>query len=479
MSCDAFVATLGWVFEGSPWVAEQAAGQRPFASLDALHRAMVEAVRTADRDAQLALIQAHPDLASRVRLSHASQAEQTGAGLDNLPVELFARFQELNRRYRARFGFPFIIAVRGRTPESILEEFSRRLELPREEEMQTALEQIAQIARFRLEAAIAPPVTGGGRMVVRYGKANVAFYRTYGRPLRGLHPIPESAFTGRDNTLFAAAVDVEVFGDQFLPAYTEGDNSMVVPTDTMKNFVHEQAVVYEGATLEGFLYFLGQQFLATYPQMQALRLEAREIPFAAAIVPAAGSGAAPASSFGPSSVLFSRARAERAMATVTLERAAAEGTAGIALTGHRCGIEGLQLIKITGSRFRRFVRDAHTTLPEAVDRPLFIYLDVYWTYAEGAQAVAETPAHYVAAEQVRDCVATIFHEFVSESIQHLIHEMGQHLLLRFPQLSEVAFEAQNRLWDTAAVSPHDPRIMSYCDPRPPYGSIGLVLRREE
>src|SRR5437867_1566029 len=118
-----FVKTLGWVFEGSPWVAERAVAARPFASVEALHGAMVRAVEHASRDEQLALIRAHPDLAARVRLSASSTAEQAGAGLDRLSADEYARFQELNRRYLERFGFPFVIAVRHHTKASILDAF--------------------------------------------------------------------------------------------------------------------------------------------------------------------------------------------------------------------------------------------------------------------------------------------------------------------------------------------------------------------
>ncbi len=83
----------------------------------------------------------------------------------------------------------------------------------------------------------------------------------------------------------------------------------------------------------------------------------------------------------------------------------------------------------------------------------------------------------MASEQVRDLVELVFHEFVSLSIQHLVHEMGQRLLARFRQLASVSFEAQNRLWDTAAVADTDERVKVYTDPRPPYGSIGLTLER--
>jgi urate oxidase len=304
---------------------------------------------------------------------------------------------------------------------------------------------------------------------IRYGKRQITLYRTYARPLQGLTSIPESAYTGDPNTLFAVDVDVEVLGNNFLPAYTEGDNSNVVATDTMKNFVLQQALAYDGATLEGFLDWVGRRFLATYPQMESLRLGGREQPFQAAPVPGADGG------FGPSAVLFSRAHDDAAIASVHLER---DGD-GARVVDHQCGRVGLQLIKITGSSFTRFVRDAYTTLPEKVDRPLFIYLDVFWRYTDPADLLAPDQKRYVAAAQVRDLVGTVFHEFNSNSIQHLIHEMGTRLLARFPGLAEVAFDAQNRLWDTAVVSETDSRVKVYCDPRPPYGSIGLVLRRED
>jgi urate oxidase / 2-oxo-4-hydroxy-4-carboxy-5-ureidoimidazoline decarboxylase len=84
----------------------------------------------------------------------------------------------------------------------------------------------------------------------------------------------------------------------------------------------------------------------------------------------------------------------------------------------------------------------------------------------------------VPVEQVRDCVQTTFHRFVSMSIQHLLHEMGMHLLASFPQIAEVSFEAQNRLWDTAFESEENPKVKVYTDPRPPYGLIRLTLPRE-
>jgi urate oxidase / 2-oxo-4-hydroxy-4-carboxy-5-ureidoimidazoline decarboxylase len=305
---------------------------------------------------------------------------------------------------------------------------------------------------------------------ISYGKMQIPLYRTYAAPMSGLKPIPESAFTGRNNIIFAAEVDVEVFGDNFMPAYTAGDNSNVVATDTMKNFVLRKALEFEGSTLEGFLDFLGRHFLATYPQMQSLRVTAKEQPFVAARVPGPHSH-----TFDGSEVLFSRGHTDCSIAVLDMER---DGDS-VRITAHRCGRVGLQLIKITGSAFAQFMRDEYTTLPERVDRPLFIYLDVYWKYAGVEQMVAPELSHYIAAEQVRDLVQVVFHEFVSMSIQHLIHEMGLRMLDRFPQMAEVSFEAQNRLWDTGFVSEEDPRLKVYTDPRPPYGQIKLTLSRGE
>lgn len=302
---------------------------------------------------------------------------------------------------------------------------------------------------------------------IQYGKHNITLYRSYAQPLRGITRIPESEWNGRDNILFAADIDVEVFGDNFLPAYTLGDNRNVVATDTMKNFVLQQALYYQGATLEGLLDFLGRQLLQTYPQMQVLRLTGREQPFVAAPVPSDVG-------FEPSQLLFRRSHDDYSLAVLDFTRSAD----GVQVSAHRCGRVGLQLIKISGSSFADFARDAYTTLPEVRDRPLFIYLDVFWRYADVAQLLDPTPTHYVAGEQVRDLVQVVFHSFVSMSIQHLVHEMGARLLDRFPQLVECEFVAQNRLWDTAFVSEADERIKVYCDPRPPYGQIGLTLRRE-
>jgi urate oxidase len=304
---------------------------------------------------------------------------------------------------------------------------------------------------------------------IRYGKADVKVYRTYGTPLRGVTAIPESPFTGRENSLMAAEVEVTVHGTAFLDAYTRGDNRRVVATDTMKNFMHAASLASRSPTLEGWLHDVGSAFLSTYPDMERLTMHGRELPFPAVLVPA-GDG----DGFASSEVLFARDRNDRSTASLELDRH--EG--GVRISGHACGRTDLQLIKITGSSFADFARDEHTTLPERPDRPLYIWCDVGWRYAQAEDALGADPTRYVAGEQVADLTASVFHQFVSLSIQHLVNEIGNRMLERWPQLSEVSFEATNRLWDPGAESETDPRVKTYADPRPPFGRIGLVLRRD-
>jgi 2-oxo-4-hydroxy-4-carboxy-5-ureidoimidazoline decarboxylase len=151
---EGFVEAIGWVFESSPWVAERAWTRAPFSSLDELHSAMAAAVTAACLDEQLALLRAHPDLGSRARMSTASLAEQSGAGLDSLTGEEFERLGQLNAEYRDRFGFPFLYAVKGSSKHDILDALERRLQSAPGDERTEGLRQVSRIARFRLEEMI-------------------------------------------------------------------------------------------------------------------------------------------------------------------------------------------------------------------------------------------------------------------------------------------------------------------------------------
>jgi 2-oxo-4-hydroxy-4-carboxy-5-ureidoimidazoline decarboxylase len=151
---DGFVETLGWIFEDSPWVAERTWARRPFASLDALHQAMIDSVEQASEAEQLALLRAHPDLGTRARIGDASAGEQRGAGLDRLDVNEYEQLQRLNGEYRRRFGFPFLLAVKGSTKEDVLTALEARVCRSRDEELAEALGQVYRIAKFRLEDVI-------------------------------------------------------------------------------------------------------------------------------------------------------------------------------------------------------------------------------------------------------------------------------------------------------------------------------------
>jgi len=160
MDVPAFVAALGDIFEHAPWVAEAVAGQRPFAKVGDLHAAMVAAVAAAGAARQLAFIQGHPELGSkvgRVDLTAASRDEQGGLGLDRLSDAEFERFFRLNTSYRARFGFPFIICVRRHTRDSILAAFERRVGNGVDDERAAALAEIGLITRLRLVAKVDGP----------------------------------------------------------------------------------------------------------------------------------------------------------------------------------------------------------------------------------------------------------------------------------------------------------------------------------
>jgi 2-oxo-4-hydroxy-4-carboxy-5-ureidoimidazoline decarboxylase len=150
----AFVEAIGWVFELSPWVAEQVSGARPYPSIERLHEAMVNQVETAPADRQLALLRGHPDLGTRLRISAASTVEQAGAGLDRLTQNEFERLQSLNSAYHEKFGFPFLFAVKGSTKYDIFEALERRLAATPEEERREALRQVYRIAEVRLRETI-------------------------------------------------------------------------------------------------------------------------------------------------------------------------------------------------------------------------------------------------------------------------------------------------------------------------------------
>ncbi len=154
-----FVALVGGIFEHSPWIAETAAGRRPFASVTALHQAMTAIVSAAALDRQWSLIRAHPDLAGRLaqhgRLTAESTREQASAGLASATPGMVQRIQTLNAAYRERFDFPFVICARLNNVESIVAAMEERLQHDDATELSTALAEIYKIAQLRLDDLVA------------------------------------------------------------------------------------------------------------------------------------------------------------------------------------------------------------------------------------------------------------------------------------------------------------------------------------
>jgi len=186
ISASDFVAALGDTFELAPWVAEGAAGRRPFATVTDLHQAMMGIVRAAPRETQLAFLRGHPDLAGKAAragaLTEDSHREQTSAGLDSLSEEEFARFHRLNDAYKAKFGFPFIVCVRRHTRDSILARFERRLAHDAATEFAAAMQEGFYITRLRGAAK----GTGEGMPTVN-GRLSTHVLDTHaGRPAIGI-----------------------------------------------------------------------------------------------------------------------------------------------------------------------------------------------------------------------------------------------------------------------------------------------------
>ena len=155
MDHEAFVAKFGGIFEKSPWVADSAWAKKPFASLDAMHAAMVAVVKYAPLPKQLALLQAHPDLAGKEAqagaMTSSSVAEQASAGLNALSKAEMTRISDFNAAYKQKFGFPFIIAVRMHTKEGIFFDFSQRLKNDTQTEYANDLQNVYAITRLRLD----------------------------------------------------------------------------------------------------------------------------------------------------------------------------------------------------------------------------------------------------------------------------------------------------------------------------------------
>ena len=209
---------------------------------------------------------------------------------------------------------------------------------------------------------------------------------------------------------------------------------------------------FTGYDLESFGRFLGTRFLDTYPQAEGVQLTATEIPYCG---------------IAGGSVAFAPAGPERAAARIELRRAGDT----LETIEARSGIEGFRLLRLGGSAFHGFVRDQYTTLPDIRNRPLHMWLQLDWLYTETGAAFNEGAI----TKQVRAMVHQTFHAFESGSIQQIVYQLGQKMLAEIPQIAEVNLEANNRTWD--AIAEQGETLGVYTDSRPPFGCLGLTLRR--
>jgi urate oxidase/2-oxo-4-hydroxy-4-carboxy-5-ureidoimidazoline decarboxylase len=271
-----------------------------------------------------------------------------------------------------------------------------------------------------------------------YGKGDIIVYRLNrdGKTALGASPV------------FGASITILVYGEAFWPTYTKGDNTGLIATDSMKNFVQREILNYAGSDLEDCCRFLATKFLDKYPQVEGLQMSAVEIPYAALPY---------------SKVAFAPAGPERATARLELNR---DGVVEIA-----SGILGFRLLRLSGSAFHGFLRDEYTTLPDIANRPLHMWLDLEWLYTESAAGFSDGAVTGTARRIVRE----VFHAFESGSIQQVIYHIGTRMLVENPSIAEVHLEANNRTWDT--IGEHGNELGVYTEARPPFGCLGLRLKR--
>ena len=270
-----------------------------------------------------------------------------------------------------------------------------------------------------------------------YGKGDVIAYRLNrdGRAPEGKSPV------------FGANVLLLVYGSAFWKTYTEGDNTSLIATDSMKNFIQRETMNFEGYDLEEYCRFLGEMFLAKYGQVEGLQISAIR------------NTARPGWRW---DCVYARRPRGGDHASRDDPESDAEAVSGL---------RGFKLLRLGGSAFRGFVRDEYTTLPDLRNRPLHMWLDLEWTFVKSSAAFS---GGAITAE-ARRIVREVFGSFESGSIQQVIYQMGSQLLARVPAIAEVRLEANNRTWDTIAEKGEELGV--YTDARPPYGCLGLTLKR--
>ena len=271
-----------------------------------------------------------------------------------------------------------------------------------------------------------------------YGKGDVIAYR-----LNRGGAVPAAG------PVFGANVLLLLYGDAFWKTYTEGDNTGLIATDSMKNFIQRETMNFEGSHLEEYCRFLGEKFLGRYAQVAGLQISASDISY----LPLGGN------------VAFVPSGPDAAYARLEIDRTG--------IVEAVSGVRGFKLLRLGGSAFRGFVRDEYTTLPDLNNRPLHMWLDLEWDYV-----TPDAPfASGAVTARVRQIVRDVFTSFESGSIQQVIYAMGTKVLADIPATSEVRLEANNRTWDT--IAERGDELGVYTDARPPFGCLGLTLRRHD
>jgi len=306
------------------------------------------------------------------------------------------------------------------------------------------------------------------RPILHYGKKDVFVYRTYAKPLT-VDKIPESDFTKRNNTLLGIDIQVALHGDAFLKNYVEGDNSNLIATDSMRNFIELHAAKLEYSTIDSFLTEVAKRFLEKYDQIDKVEIAGQQVNFGEVDVEQNGE-------IKDSGIIFRPVKTERARANVTIKRTA-DGK-GTEFENYSSGLQDIHMMKITGNSFYGFVQDEYTRLPEKQDRNLFIYVDMDWTYNNPEDGAIEGTSKYVPAEQVRDITAKVFFELKNNSIQHLVYHVGLKVLERFPQLKDVSFYTNNRTWVEVGDAEKG-KGKVYTEPTLPYGFQAFTVVRDD
>ena len=270
-----------------------------------------------------------------------------------------------------------------------------------------------------------------------YGKADVTVYRLSrdGRARPGCSPV------------FGANVKMLTWGGAFWPTYLRGDNTGLIATDSMKNFIQRETFEFTEFGLENYCRFIGRRFLDSYPQVEGLQMTAVQLPYAGL----------------EGGVAFVPAGPDQAFARVEMTQERVVSAVS--------GIQGFKLLRLRGSSFQGFVRDQHTTLPDRASRVLHMWLDMEWSYGNLDEAFSDGAV----TSRTRAIVMDVFKSFESASIQQIIHRMGTRIFADIPEISELRFEANNRTWDV--VQERGEEFGVYIEPAAPYGVLGLTLTR--